>query len=277
MTLNSIDAIFSMRNGVEIPVLGLGVFRANDGEEVMEAVRHALDWGYRSIDTASIYGNEKGVGAAVEKHEVPRSEIFLTTKVWNTDQGYKKTMEAFHHSLERLRTDYLDLYLVHWPVEGLYKETWSALEDLYDSGKVRAIGVSNFNIHHLEDILSDCRIVPMVNQVEFHPFLVQNELHHFCRSEEILTQAWSPILRGRVNDIALLNTIGEKYGKNAVQVTLRWEIQKGIVVIPKSVRKDRIQSNADIFDFELSPLEVELIDALNKNERVGPDPENFDF
>jgi diketogulonate reductase-like aldo/keto reductase len=277
MILNSIEAVFSMRNGVEIPVLGLGVFKASDGEEVMEAVRHALDCGYRSIDTASIYGNERGVGAAIEKHGIPRSEIFLTTKVWNTDQGYKKTMEAFHHSLERLRTDYLDLYLVHWPVEGLYKETWSALEDLYDSGKVRAIGVSNFNIHHLEDILSDCRIVPMVNQVEFHPFLVQNELHHFCRSEEILTQAWSPILRGRVNNIALLNTIGEKYGKNAVQVTLRWEIQKAIVVIPKSVRKDRIQSNADIFDFELSPLEVELIDALNKNERVGPDPENFDF
>jgi len=275
--MNHISATFSLRNGVEIPVLGLGVFRADDGPEVMQAIQYALDVGYRSFDTASIYGNEKGVGTAIHQHDVHRSDVFLTSKVWNSDHGYKKTMEAFHKSLERLKTNYLDLYLIHWPVKDLYKETWNALEDLYDSGGVRAIGVSNFNMHHLEDILTDCRIVPMVNQIEFHPSMVQNELHEFCLSEEIRTQAWSPIMRGRVSDIALLKTIGEKYGKSPVQVTLRWEIQKGIVVIPKSVRKDRIRSNAQIFDFELSPLEVELIDALNKNERLGPDPDNFDF
>lgn len=260
-----------------MPALGLGVFMSQDGNEVINAINTALETGYRSIDTASIYGNEKGVGNAVAGCGISRSEIFLTSKLWNADQGYKSTLNAYQESLERLQLDYLDLYLIHWPVKGLYKESWSALEDLYNAGKVRAIGVSNFLVSHLEDLLDGCRIVPMVNQVEFHPYLVQESLLKFCKFKGIVPEAWSPIMKGRAGKVTELNEIGRKYGKTAEQVVLRWDLQKGVVTIPKSVTPERIKSNSEIFDFELNLEEMSRIDKLDRNKRFGPDPDNFNF
>lgn len=271
------NTFFELRNGVEMPALGYGVFKINDGAQVEAAVAEALNAGYRSIDTAAIYGNEKGVGAAIKNAALPRSDIFLTSKLWNADQGYKQTLSAFDDTLSRLATDYLDLYLVHWPVEDLFQDSWAALEDIYNAGRVRAIGVSNFSIRHLKLLLKNCRIIPMVNQIEFHPRLQQPELIRYCKSKGILPEAWSPVMKGGVAKIPELARIGEKYGKSAFQVVLRWDIQRGIATIPKSVHPVRIQSNADIFDFELTEEEIKKINSLDQNHRIGPDPENFDF
>jgi diketogulonate reductase-like aldo/keto reductase len=260
-----------------MPWFGLGVFQSQEGNEVREAIHCALELGYRSIDTASIYGNEQGVGKAIKESAIPRDEIFLTTKVWNTDQGYDSTIRAFNTSLERLGQEYVDLYLVHWPVQGQYKDTWRALEYLYKQQRVRAIGVSNFLVHHLKDLLQHCDIIPMVNQVEFHPRLLQPTLLDFCKSEEIQLEAWSPIMRGKVGDLPQLVDIGEKYGKSPFQVALRWDLQHRVVTIPKSIRPDRIASNADIFDFELTDEEMSAINQLDRGERTGPDPDNFNF
>ena len=197
--------------------------------------------------------------------------------MWNSDQGYDETLRAFDKSLELLGEDYVDLYLVHWPVKGKYVETWKALEALYNEGRVRSVGVSNFLQHHLEDVLENSSLVPMVNQIEFHPRLQQPNLQAFCKKHNIQLEAWSPIMKGRVVDIPELNEIGARYNKNAVQVTLRWLLQKGIVSIPKSARKERIESNIEIFDFILSSSEMEKIDGLDSGERIGPDPDNFDF
>ena len=271
------NTFFELRNGVEMPALGYGVFKINDGAQVEAAVAEALNAGYRSIDTAAIYGNEKGVGAAIKNAALPRSDIFLTSKLWNADQGYKQTLSAFDDTLSRLATDYLDLYLVHWPVEDLFQDSWAALEDIYNAGRVRAIGVSNFSIRHLKLLLKNCRIIPMVNQIEFHPRLQQPELIRYCKSKGILPEAWSPVMKGGVAKIPELARIGGKYGKSAFQVVLRWDIQRGIATIPKSVHPVRIQSNADIFDFELTEEEIKKINSLDQNHRIGPDPENFDF
>ena len=260
-----------------MPRLGLGVFKLQEGAEVADAVVWALEAGYRSIDTAKIYANEAGVGKALRQSGVPREEIFVTTKVWNSDQGYDSTLRAFETSLSKLGMDYVDLYLVHWPVKGKYTESWKALEEIYRSGRAKAIGVSNFLVHHLEDVLEIATITPMVNQIEFHPRLQQPALQDFCRSHNIQLEAWSPIMKGRVLDIPELVSMGEKYEKNAVQVTLRWLLQKDIVAIPKSAKKDRIISNADIFDFELTDAEMNQIDGLDLDERIGPDPDNFNF
>ena len=260
-----------------MPWFGLGVFKSREGNEVQDAVRCALEVGYRSIDTASIYGNEQGVGQAIKDCGIPREEIFLTTKVWNSDQGYDSTMRAFSASLERLNQDYVDLYLVHWPVKHLYKDTWRALEHLYQQQRVRAIGVSNFLVHHLKDLLPQCEVKPMVNQVEFHPRLLQPTLLDFCRSEGIQLEAWSPVMRGEVGKLPELVSIGEKYGKSPFQVALRWDLQHQVVTIPKSASADRIASNADIFDFELSTEDMSEIDHLDRGERIGPDPDNFNF
>ncbi len=275
--INHIQDTVELSNGVRMPWLGLGVWQSQEGEEVEQAVLWALEQGYRSIDTAAIYRNEAGVGKALQSSGISREEIFLTTKVWNSDQGFESTLKAFETSLELLDTPYVDLYLIHWPVEGKYKETWRALELLYKEQKVRAIGVSNFLVHHLKDLLPACEVKPMLDQVEFHPHLIQPTLLDYCRTEGIQLEAWSPLMQGKVVDVPELIAIGEKYGKSAVQVTLRWNLQHGVITIPKSVKKERIISNSEIFDFELSKDDMMVIDALDRGARVGPDPDNFDF
>jgi len=263
-----------LHNGVKMPWLGLGVWKVQ--EDVQRAVLAAVEAGYRSIDTAAIYENEAGVGEAIRDTGVDRDQLFITTKVWNADQGYDSTLNAFNESMKRLRLDYLDLYLIHWPVKGKYKETWKALEKLYKDGYVRAIGVSNFHAHHLEDLLTDAEVVPTVNQVEYHPLLTQQELLSYCKQQRIQLEAWSPLMQGNL-DQPVLAEIGSKYGKTAAQVVLRWDLQNEVVTIPKSVTPARIQENAAIFDFELTAEEMEAISALNQNKRFGADPDNFDF
>ena len=266
-----------LSNGIKMPMLGLGVYLSKDGDEVRNAVKWALDTGYRHIDTAAIYRNERGVGQAIKESPVNRDEIFLVSKVWNSDQGYDSTLRAYDKSLEKLATDYLDLYLVHWPVSGKYKETWKALEHLYQQGRVKAIGVSNFMQHHLEDLLIDASVVPMVNQMEFHPYLMQNELREFCRLHNICYEAWSPLMQGKVFGLELFHELASKYKRTIAQITLRWHIQHNVVTIPKSVKKERIIENAQIFDFKISEEDMKLIDSLDRSERIGPDPDNFDF
>ncbi|WP_078595993.1 aldo/keto reductase [Evansella clarkii] len=270
-----------LHNGVNMPWFGLGVFKVKDGNEAVSSVRTAIKHGYRSIDTAAIYKNEEGTGQGIregmEAAGISRKELFITSKVWNSDLGYESAIRAYEESLERLGLDYLDLYLIHWPVEGKYKDAWRAFEKLYKDGRVKAIGVSNFHIHHLEDLLKDAEVVPMVNQVEYHPRLTQKELHAFCKEHGIQLEAWSPLMQGELLNNEVLQEIGEKYGKSSAQVILRWDLQNEVVTIPKSVKEHRIRDNADVFDFELSDEEMGRIDELNEDHRVGPDPDNFDF
>lgn len=263
-------------NGIEMPWLGFGTFKVTDENQVIESVKEALRIGYRHIDTASIYGNEESVGQGILESGVNREEIFLVSKVWNTDQGYDSTLRAFEESLKKLKTDYLDLYLIHWPKEK-NKETWKALERLYKEKRVRAIGVSNFKVHHLEDLMSVCEVVPMVNQVEFHPKFPQTEVHEFCKRHNIQLEAWGPLMQGKVFEIELLNELAKKYNKTVSQIVLRWDLQMGVVTIPKSINPVRIKENADIFDFEISEEDMKLIASLNTGERIGPDPDNIDF
>ena len=277
MDITDLQGTVTLSNQVEMPYFGLGVFQSEEGEEVMNAVKWAIEAGYRHVDTAALYRNEKGVGQAIRESGIDRKEIFVTSKVWNSDQGYDQTLKAFEISLNKLGFDYLDLYLVHWPVSGKYKDTWRALEKLYQDGKVRAIGVSNFMQHHLKDLVQDAEIMPMVNQVEFHPRLVQQDLVDFCLKNNIRHEAWSPLMQGKVLDLPEIKAIAEKYGKSTAQVILRWDLQKGVITIPKSVHKERIISNAEIFDFSLSDEEVKTLDSLDKGERNGPDPNNFNF
>jgi len=277
MTMTNIADTTRLHNGVEMPWLGLGVWRSQPGEETEHAVQWALESGYRSIDTAAIYGNETDVGKGVAASGVPRKEIFVTTKLWNDDQGYDSTLKAFDTSLKRLGMDYVDLYLIHWPVKGKFKDTWKALETIYEQGRARAIGVSNFLVHHLEDLMAGAKVKPMVDQVEFHPRLRQPDLLTFCMENDIQLEAWAPIMKGRVTELKPAVEIGAKYGKSAVQVVLRWEVQQGVVVIPKSVHKERIESNAQIFDFELSAEDMAALDALNTGERIGPHPDHIEF
>ncbi|RXZ81639.1 aldo/keto reductase [Paenibacillaceae bacterium] len=279
--LQHIKDTVQLHNGVKMPGLGLGVFQVEEGQELVDAVKAAIAHGYRSIDTAAIYQNEESVGRgireAIQESGVSREELFITSKVWNADQGYDATLAAYETSLQKLGLDYLDLYLIHWPSEGKYTDTWRALEKLYNDGRVRAIGVSNFHIHHLQDVLQDAVIKPMVNQVEFHPLLVQTELRAFCQEQDIRFEAWSPLMQGQLLDNPVLQKIGAAHGKSVAQVILRWDIQHNVITIPKSTKKTRIIENADLFDFELSAAEMDLIDGLNENRRVGPDPDNFDF
>lgn len=275
--MKSLQDTTTLHNGVKMPWVGLGVWRVNEGEEVVQSVKWAIEAGYRSIDTAAVYKNEEGVGKAIKETGVPREELFITTKVWNDDQGYESTLSAFEESLKKLDLDYVDLYLIHWPVKGKYKETWRALEKLYKDGRVKAIGVSNFHIHHLKDLMEDAEIVPMVNQVETHPRLSQKELLQFCKENNIQMEAWSPLMQGELLGDPTLVEIANKYNKTPAQVILRWDLQNGVVVIPKSVKEHRIKENADLFDFELSREDMKKIDGLNLNKRVGPDPDNFNF
>ena len=277
MGITDISGKVSLSNGVKMPYLGLGVYLIKDGAEVENVIKYALKTGYRHFDTASLYGNEIGVGNAVNRSNIPRAEIFVTTKVWNSDQGYESTLKAFNQSLKLLNMSYVDLYLVHWPVKGKFKDTWKALEQIYKSGKAKAIGVSNFNIHHLQDLFDVAEVKPMVNQVEFHPYLVQQPLIDFCKQNNIQYQAWSPLMQGNVINIDLLKELAVKYKKTVTQIVLRWNLQKGVVTIPKSVRPERIIENSQIFDFELSDEDMKKIDNLDKNSRLGADPDNFNF
>ncbi|MBB3111186.1 diketogulonate reductase-like aldo/keto reductase [Paenibacillus phyllosphaerae] len=270
-----------LANGVRMPWLGLGVFKVEEGAELVEAIKSAVKYGYRSIDTAAIYGNEASVGQgireAIADNGLTREDLFVTSKVWTADMGYEATLAAYETSLSKLGLDYLDLYLIHWPVAGKYKDTWRALETIYKAGSVKAIGVSNFQIHHLEDLMQEAEIKPMINQVEFHPMLTQKELLSFTKASGIQLEAWSPLMQGRLLDHPILGDIAATHGKSVAQVILRWDLQHGVITIPKSTKAHRIIENASVFDFELSTQEMEAIDRLNENRRVGPDPDNFDF
>lgn len=279
--MKDIQDTVALQNGVKMPWLGLGVFQVEEGEILIDAVSTAIINGYRSIDTAAIYGNEKGVGdgirLGIKKTGITRSELFITSKVWTEDLGYEETLRAFEVSLEKLGLDYLDLYLIHWPKEGKYKEAWKALETLYKVGKIKAIGVSNFQIHHLEELLKDTEIKPMVNQIELHPRLTQKELIAYCQSKDIQVQAWSPLMQGKLLNHPILIELAQKYQKSVAQVIIRWDLQSGVVTIPKSIQEHRIIENGNVFDFCLTNEEMQRIDDLNQDLRVGPDPDNFDF
>jgi diketogulonate reductase-like aldo/keto reductase len=272
---NSISHKVRLHTGVEMPQFGLGVYKVEDGNEAVDTVKTAFSLGYRSIDTAAFYDNEEGVGQAIKESGIPREELFITTKVWNTDQGYEETLAAFEKSRKKLDVEYIDLYLIHWPVKEKYLHTWKALEELYQEGKVRAIGVCNFQIHHLQDLFAHSKEKPVVNQVELHPLLSQEELRAFCRENDIAVEAWSPIARGRLLEEPRLLSIAEKYGRSTAQIMLRWHLQNDVIIIPKSVSPVRLKENADIFDFELTAEDMEKINQLNENKRFGPDPDNF--
>ncbi|GEN82713.1 glyoxal reductase [Sporosarcina luteola] len=275
--MSNFDGKITLANGVEMPQLGLGVYKMTNPEETVRAISYALEVGYKAIDTAAIYENEKETGEAVRQSGIPREQLFITSKVWNTDQGYDETLKAFEATLERLGMDYLDLYLTHWPVAGKYVDTYRAIERLYDEKLIRATGVSNHHIHHLEEIFKVANVKPMVNQIELHPRLTQEPLRDFCKeNSSMVVTSWSPLARGGLLDNALLQEIGEKYGKTAAQIIIRWHLQNGLVVIPKSVTPERIQSNIDVNDFELTSDEMKKVDALNKDERTGTNPEKFD-
>lgn len=279
--MKNLQDTVTLANGVKMPWLGLGVFKVEEGQILMDAVSSAITNGYRSIDTAAIYGNERGVGEGIKlglkKTGISRSELFITTKVWTEDLGYEETIKAFETSLEKLGLDYIDLYLIHWPKEGKYLETWKALETLYREGKIKSIGVSNFQIHHLETLLNASEIKPMINQIELHPKLTQKNLLAFCESRNIQVQAWSPLMQGKLLDNPLLRELAHKYQKSVAQVIIRWDLQNGIVTISKSVKEQRIIENGNVFDFCLTKEEMKRIDSLNQDLRVGPDPDNFDF
>lgn len=275
--VNSIEQKVKLHNGVEIPQLGIGVFKVEEGDTVFHTVKTALDLGYRSIDTAAIYKNEEGVGRAIKESAIQRENLFVTTKVWNDDQGYDSTLRAFETSLKKLDLDYLDLYLIHWPGKDKYVETWKALERLYEEGLVRAIGVSNFHEHHLDHLLANANEKPTVNQIELHPRLSQENVREYCKNKDIKVEAWSPIAKGRLVNEPTLNYIAKKHGKSPVQVILRWHLQHGHIIIPKSVHPERIKENAEIFDFQLSLVEMDQIDRLNMNERLGSNPDELLF
>ena len=262
----------TLSNGVEMPMLGLGTFKMPEGKVVIQSVKRALEDGYRHIDTAAYYKNEAGVGEAIRQSGVPRNEVFLTSKVWTSDYGYDNTLKAYEMSLQRLKVDYLDLYLIHWP-NAKIKETWRAIERIYREGRLRAIGVSNFHIHHLETLLSECGIKPMINQVEFHPRLLQLPLFEYCKQRQIQYEAYSPLMQGKIFDIPLLAETAAKYKRTIAQIVLRWNIQMGVVTIPKSTRPGRISENMQIFDFEIDKKDMQAICSLNNGQRVGHNPD----
>lgn len=264
----------TLNNGIQMPWLGFGV---QNTTETANAVRWALEAGYRSIDTASIYRNEEEVGRGIKTSGVPREDIFLTAKVWNDDLRSGSVQAAFEQSLKRLDTDYVDLYLVHWPVEDCYIDAWDVLQELYAKGRVKAIGVSNFMVKHLENLLSGVDVIPAVNQIEYHPHLQQPELLEFCRQKKIQVEAWSPLMQGEIFTVKEISDLAEKYGKSAAQIVLSWNIQNGVVTIPKSSHKERIIDNANIFGFELAEQDMAILNSLDIGRRVGPDPYTFTF
>jgi 2,5-diketo-D-gluconate reductase A len=264
----------ALSDGARIPQLGLGVYKVAD-DEARTVVATALELGYRHVDTASFYGNEVGVGQAIRASDVPRDDVFVTTKVWNTEQGYDETLRAFDASLDRLGTDHVDLYLIHWPAptQDKYVDTWRALERIAEEGRARSIGVSNFQVHHLERLLGETSVVPVIDQVEAHPWLQQHELREFCAARGIAVEAWSPLARGRVLDDAVIGRIAAKHGVEPAQAVIRWHLQQGLVVIPKTVNALRLRTNLDVFDFELDEDDLAAIAALDSGERSGSHPD----
>ncbi|MBN2984539.1 MULTISPECIES: aldo/keto reductase [Cohnella] len=272
----SIQDTIVLNNGVRMPRLGLGVWKVTEPGDARRAIHAAVETGYRSIDTARIYNNESDVGEAIRTCGISRDELFITTKIWNEDQGYDTTLAAFEQSRKRLGIDTVDLLLIHWPGKDKFVDTWRAFEKLYRDGYVRAIGVSNFHVHHLETLRQASETVPAVNQVEFHPLLTQKELLAYAKQNGIQLEAWSPLMQGNL-DQPVLAEIAAKYGKTPAQVVLRWDLQHDVVTIPKSITPSRIAENADIFDFELSAEDMERIDGLNRNRRFGSNPDEFLF
>ncbi len=267
----------TLNNGEEIPVLGLGVYES--GKDTKNAVILAMEVGYRHVDTATIYGNEKEVGDAIKESGVGRKNVFITTKLWNDDMRAGLQREAIEKSLERLGTDYIDLYLIHWPVAEVFIDSWKIMEEYYKKGVLKAIGVSNFNQKHIDDLLNVAETVPACNQIELHPFLTQQKLVDYNRSLGIATECWSPLGRGKIFGNETLEQIANTHQKTVAQVALRWEIQRGLITIPKSVHQERIKDNFNVFDFTLSADEMQAISDLNKDERVlnGIGPDNFNF
>ena len=267
-----------LSNGIKMPSIGFGTYKSGNDEETAKIVKYALEIGYRQIDTASFYGNEVGIGNGIKESEINREDIFLVTKLWNDDHGYDKTIEAFNKSLERLQVNYIDLYLVHWPNK-LNSETWKAFEYLYKTGKVKAIGVCNFKIGHLEELKKTAEIMPMVNQIEIHPQSSKNDMLSYCEENNIQLVAWSPIMRGKLFSNDLMIDLAEKYKKTIAQIILRWHVQRGIIPIPKSSNEERIKENLSIFDFELSNADMKTIDLLNEGDTVSVSgvPENTTY
>lgn len=273
----SLSSTLKLNNGVDIPLLGLGVFKSEEGDEAYNAVKYAIEAGYKHVDTAAIYGNERSVGKAIKDSGIKREDIFITTKLWNENMRQGNQYEAFEESLERLGVDYVDLYLIHWPVKDKYVESWKILEKIYKEGRARAVGVSNFHIRHLEDIFAASDLIPAVNQVECHPWLTQVELADYTQKKGILFEPWSPLGTGLLLKDEQLKNIASKYNKTSAQLILKWGLQRGFVNIPKSANKDRIIQNSQIFDFTISDRDMAEIFTLNKNKRTGADPETFNF
>jgi diketogulonate reductase-like aldo/keto reductase len=275
--MRDLSSTVKLSDGVEIPWVGLGVFKSPPGKETEQAVRWALETGYRHIDTAAYYQNEADVARGLAASGVPREKVFLTTKVWNSDQGFDSTLKAFDRSRKNLGVDVVDLYLVHWPVKGKFLDTWRAMERLLSQGKVRAIGVSNFLVHHLEELTKSCSVRPVINQVEFHPFLVQKDLLDFDTRSGVRHEAWSPLTRGRRLDDPVITAVAKKHGRTNAQVVLRWDLQLGVVTIPKSVHRERILENSRVFDFQLDADDMARISELDAGARIGPNPDTITF
>lgn len=278
--IHSLTDKVRFNNGTEIPGLGLGVFQIPD-EDTAEVVKNGIINGYRLIDTAQIYGNETGTGIGIKEGlaatGLTREDLFVTSKIWNNHLTHAETITAFEETLDRLALDYLDLYLIHWPGKEAFKESWQALEELYAAGKIKAIGVSNFEVHHLEELLSYAKVVPVINQVELHPKLSQQTLRDFCEKHAIKIQAWSPLMQGKLLNEPTILEIAEKHKKTPAQVILHWDIQQDILLVVKSVHEQRLQSNADVFDFELDQTDMTRLNDLNDALRSGPVPDEFDF
>ena len=268
----------ALNNDVMIPQIGFGVFQVEEGPQTVDAVRTAIEDGYRHIDTASVYGNEASVGRAIAESGVDRADLFVTTKLWNDDIRKHRTKDAFQESLDRLGLDYVDLYLIHWPAEG-WQEAWAAMQELYAQGRMRAIGVSNFERNHLAELLEQTVVLPAVDQVESSPTFPNQDLIDFCHGKDIAVEAWSPLggTGGTLLTDQRLLDIGEKYGKSSAQVVLRWDLQRGVIPLPKSVHSTRIMQNIHVFDFELDESEMRIISSLDTGKRNGADPNNFDF
>jgi diketogulonate reductase-like aldo/keto reductase len=271
-----LESTIVLNNGVAIPRLGLGMYRSPKGRASLSTVLFALQFGYRHVDTAALYKNEREVGEAVRESEIQRDRIFITTKLWNDDHGYDKTMRAFDRSMKELNAGYIDLYLIHWPVPEKRKDSWKAIQQIYKEGKCRSIGVSNYTIRHLEELLSETEVIPAVNQVEFSPFLYQKKLLEFCRSKNIALEAYSPITKGKRLKDPHLQKIAKKYNKTTAQILIRWGLQHDLVVLVKSNRPERIEENGSVFDFEIGREDMAFLDSLDENYRTSWDPTNVD-